>query len=211
MLLQVDGIRVAYGGIEALRGVSFDVDEGEIVALLGANGAGKTTTLRTVSGLLRPKTGTIIFSGTMSYAPNVHAAQWFADECFPRVREAVPDASFVIAGAAPRRSLRRLGRRPGVTVTGFVESMAETLNRATVAVAPMISGAGIQNKVLEALAMAKAHPNIDVRMATTFTGFTQGADAVIARITNEAGETEAIVDPDLEVAILNCLQPKLRR
>jgi len=63
MLLQVDGIRVAYGGIEALRGVSFDVDEGEIVALLGANGAGKTTTLRTVSGLLRPKTGTITFDG----------------------------------------------------------------------------------------------------------------------------------------------------
>ena len=63
MLLQVDGIRVAYGGIEALRGVSFEVDEGEIVTLLGANGAGKTTTLRTVSGLLRPKTGTITFDG----------------------------------------------------------------------------------------------------------------------------------------------------
>ena len=63
MLLQVDGIRVAYGGIEALRGVSFDVDEGEIVTLLGANGAGKTTTLRTVSGLLRPKAGTITFEG----------------------------------------------------------------------------------------------------------------------------------------------------
>ena len=63
MLLQVDGVRVAYGGIEALRGVSFDVDEGEIVTLLGANGAGKTTTLRTVSGLLRPKAGTITFEG----------------------------------------------------------------------------------------------------------------------------------------------------
>ena len=63
MLLQVDGIRVAYGGIEALKGISFDVDEGEIVTLLGANGAGKTTTLRTVSGLLRPKEGTISFEG----------------------------------------------------------------------------------------------------------------------------------------------------
>jgi len=63
MLLQVDGLRVAYGGIEALRGVSFDVNEGEIVTLLGANGAGKTTTLRTVSGLLRPKAGTITFDG----------------------------------------------------------------------------------------------------------------------------------------------------
>jgi len=63
MLLQVEGIRVAYGGIEALKGVSFDVEEGEIVTLLGANGAGKTTTLRTVSGLLRPKEGTISFEG----------------------------------------------------------------------------------------------------------------------------------------------------
>jgi branched-chain amino acid transport system ATP-binding protein len=63
MLLQVDGVRVAYGGIEALRGVSFDVDEGEIVTLLGANGAGKTTTLRTISGLLRPREGTISFEG----------------------------------------------------------------------------------------------------------------------------------------------------
>jgi len=62
-MLQVDSIRVAYGGIEALRGVSFDVAPGEIVTLLGANGAGKTTTLRTVSGLLRPREGTITFDG----------------------------------------------------------------------------------------------------------------------------------------------------
>jgi branched-chain amino acid transport system ATP-binding protein len=63
VLLRVDGLRVSYGAIEALRNVSFEVDEGEIVTLLGANGAGKTTTLRTVSGLLRPKAGTIEFDG----------------------------------------------------------------------------------------------------------------------------------------------------
>jgi branched-chain amino acid transport system ATP-binding protein len=64
MLLNVEDIRVAYGGIEALRGISFDVDEGEIVTLLGANGAGKTTTLRTVSGLLHPLSGSVTFDGT---------------------------------------------------------------------------------------------------------------------------------------------------
>ena len=63
MLLRVEGLRVSYGAIEALRNVSFDVDEGEIVTLLGANGAGKTTTLRTVSGLLKAKGGTITFDG----------------------------------------------------------------------------------------------------------------------------------------------------
>ncbi|MDQ1748450.1 MAG: branched-chain amino acid transport system ATP-binding protein, partial [Frankiaceae bacterium] len=63
MLLRVDGLRVSYGAIEALRDVSFEVDEGEIVTLLGANGAGKTTTLRTISGLLRPKAGSIEFDG----------------------------------------------------------------------------------------------------------------------------------------------------
>jgi len=63
VLLRVEGLRVSYGAIEALRNVSFDVDEGEIVTLLGANGAGKTTTLRTVSGLLRAKGGSITFDG----------------------------------------------------------------------------------------------------------------------------------------------------
>jgi len=63
VLLRVDGLRVSYGAIEALRNITFEVDEGEIVTLLGANGAGKTTTLRTISGLLRPKGGTITFDG----------------------------------------------------------------------------------------------------------------------------------------------------
>jgi branched-chain amino acid transport system ATP-binding protein len=63
MLLLVEGLRVAYGGIEALRGISFDVETGAIVTLLGANGAGKTTTLRSISGILRPRAGSISFDG----------------------------------------------------------------------------------------------------------------------------------------------------
>jgi branched-chain amino acid transport system ATP-binding protein len=72
MLLEVEDIRVAYGGIEALRGVSFAVEEGSIVTLLGANGAGKTTTLRTISGLLRPRTGSITFDGQRIDATPAH-------------------------------------------------------------------------------------------------------------------------------------------
>jgi branched-chain amino acid transport system ATP-binding protein len=62
-LLELDAIEVRYGTIRALRGVSLEVSEGEIVALLGANGAGKTSTLRTISGLLHPVAGTIRFDG----------------------------------------------------------------------------------------------------------------------------------------------------
>ena len=62
-LLAVQDLVTAYGSVEALHGISFHVDDGEIVALLGANGAGKTTTLRTISGLLRPRTGQVRFAG----------------------------------------------------------------------------------------------------------------------------------------------------
>jgi branched-chain amino acid transport system ATP-binding protein len=62
-LLEVDDIEVRYGAIRALKGVTFSVGEGEVVALLGANGAGKTTTQKTVSGMLRPSLGQIRYEG----------------------------------------------------------------------------------------------------------------------------------------------------
>ncbi len=63
MMLEVRDLHVRYGAIEAVRGVSFEVEKGEIVALLGANGAGKTTILRTISGLVAPGRGSIVFCG----------------------------------------------------------------------------------------------------------------------------------------------------
>ena len=63
-LLDVDDIHTFYGNIEALKGISLEVEEGEVVTLIGSNGAGKSTTLRSISGLTPPRTGTIRFDGT---------------------------------------------------------------------------------------------------------------------------------------------------
>ena len=63
MKFEVEGLSVNYGGIEAVRDISFSVEEGEIVTLIGANGAGKSTTLRTIAGLVKPKCGKILFDG----------------------------------------------------------------------------------------------------------------------------------------------------
>ena len=64
-LLYIDDLRVSYGGIEALKGISIQVEKGEIVTLIGANGAGKSTTLRAISGLVPIKTGTITYDGSV--------------------------------------------------------------------------------------------------------------------------------------------------
>ena len=70
MLLTIKDLNVYYGVIQALKGVNFSVDKGEIVALIGANGAGKTTTLHTISGLIEPKSGQILFNGRdISHVP----------------------------------------------------------------------------------------------------------------------------------------------
>lgn len=62
-VLQIKDLQISYGGIEAVRGISFNVKAGEVVTLIGANGAGKSSTLRAISGLVKPKAGTVIFEG----------------------------------------------------------------------------------------------------------------------------------------------------
>jgi len=62
-MLKVENLVVAYGGIEALKGISLEVEEGKIVTLVGANGAGKSTTLRSITGLVKPKSGSITYNG----------------------------------------------------------------------------------------------------------------------------------------------------
>ena len=96
----------------------------------------------------------IVFTGLMNYFPNVDGVRHFCSEIFPRVRAEVPDARFVIVGRNPVRSVRALARLPGVSVTGAVPDVRPYLAAAAVSVAPLRVARGIQNKILEAMAMA---------------------------------------------------------
>ena len=95
----------------------------------------------------------IVFTGVMDYRPNVDAVVWFCNEVLPIVRAEIADANFTICGSRPVRAVRRLARRSGVTVTGWVPDTRPYLDRSEVFVAPLRIARGIQNKLLEALAM----------------------------------------------------------
>jgi sugar transferase (PEP-CTERM/EpsH1 system associated) len=98
----------------------------------------------------------LVFTGAMDYWPNVDAVQWFCDEVFPTLRQRFPDLHFYIVGSRPNAAVQALAQRPGVTVTGTVPDVRPYIAHAAVAVAPLRIARGIQNKVLEAMAMARA-------------------------------------------------------
>jgi len=100
----------------------------------------------------RPQRGVVLLSGNLGYFPTVDGARWFARQVWPRIRAAAPLAVWWLAGARPPRSLRKLGRLPGVSVTANPPDLAPLLAAATVAVAPLRSGSGTPIKVLEAMA-----------------------------------------------------------
>ena len=100
--------------------------------------------------------GMVVMSGVMRYAPNVEAALWFAKEVWPLVRAERPDARFFLVGRDPASAVQALDGRDGITVTGTVEEPADWIARGSVCVAPIRAAAGLQNKLLEAMAMAKA-------------------------------------------------------
>lgn len=94
-----------------------------------------------------------VFVGSMDYRPNADAVQHFAEEILPRVRKTNPRARFVIVGRRPARRIRRLHGRDGIVVTGEVADIQPYLRGAVAAVAPFRISQGVQNKILEALAV----------------------------------------------------------
>lgn len=98
----------------------------------------------------------VTFTGVMSYAPNIAAAEFLAREIFPRVRVRRPDARLALVGRSPGDRVRALAALPGVEVTGDVPDINPWLVGSRVFVCPMVSGTGIKNKLLEAMASGAA-------------------------------------------------------
>jgi polysaccharide biosynthesis protein PslH len=107
--------------------------------------------------------GRILFTGNMSYAPNIDALHYFIEEIWPNILSQFPKATFVIAGQKPGSWIQSLASDK-ITVTGFVEDLAHEYAMAHVVISPLRIGAGTQNKVLEALAM-------DTPVVTTNVGY----------------------------------------
>jgi len=97
----------------------------------------------------------IVFTGQMDYRPNIEGVSWFAEAVFPHIRLRHPEAQFAIVGRKPDAAVQALAKIDGVTVTGEVPDVRPWLAAASVVVAPLKLARGVQNKVLEAMAMAR--------------------------------------------------------
>jgi sugar transferase (PEP-CTERM/EpsH1 system associated) len=150
----------------------------------------------------QPGERALVFTGAMDYWPNVDAVQWFCDNVFPALRERFPELRFYIVGSRPNPAVQALGQRPGVTVTGTVPDVRPYIAHAAVAVAPLRIARGIQNKVLEAMAMARAvvvspqalegidaEPGSELVLAEDAAAF---IDAVSVLLASQDGALEAI-------------------
>ena len=142
----------------------------------------------------------VVFTGAMDYWPNIDAVTWFADRIFPAVRAAVPGAQFTIVGSRPAEAVLALARQPGVVVTGGVPDVRPWLFHAACAVAPLRIARGVQNKVLEAMAMAR--PVVASGQAAEGIRAEAGRDYILAK--GEAEFAHAVV------AQLQCGAPNAR-
>jgi glycosyltransferase involved in cell wall biosynthesis len=129
---------------------------------------------------------TIIFSGKMSYHANISMARYLVEQIMPRIWKFRPAARLYIVGKDPAPAIKKMTRNPLITVTGTVDDIRPFLQRATVAVVPLLYGAGIQNKILEAMATGtpvvttcealsalQARPGIDLFVAEDPHSFSQ--------------------------------------
>jgi len=141
----------------------------------------------------------IVFAGHMDYWPNADAVVWFATEILPLIRAAIPTAQFCIAGANPTQAVRDLAQFPGVQVTGRIADIRPYIAHAALSASPLRIARGIQNKVLEAMAMG-------IPVLATQAAF-EGVDAVPGRdllVADGAGDLAAAA-----IAVLSGQHPDL--
>jgi len=143
----------------------------------------------------------LVFSGAMDYWPNIEGAVWFAEKVFPMVKEAFPHAVFCIAGRNPVDAVLALKKISGIEVTGTVPDMRAHLSSATICVVPLLIARGIQNKVLEGMAMKK--PVIATLGAATGIKAVDGQEIIVAdgeiRMAKEI--IELLKNPDRQLSI----------
>ena len=120
----------------------------------------------------------LVFTGAMDYWANVDAVTWFARDIFPAVKRAHPEAAFYIVGTRPTSEVQALAQHSGVTVTGAVADTRPYIAHAAMAVAPLRIARGIQNKILEAMAMAK--PTVVTEQALEGIDAQAGRDLLLA-------------------------------
>ncbi|MEP7207674.1 MAG: TIGR03087 family PEP-CTERM/XrtA system glycosyltransferase [Casimicrobiaceae bacterium] len=142
----------------------------------------------------------VLFTGAMDYWPNVDAVRWFASEVLPALRERDPAVRFYIAGMNPDPRVLDLGREPGIVVTGRVGDIRPYVQHARVVVAPLRIARGVQNKVLEAMAMGRAV--VATPAAATGLDFVPGTDLAVADEPAAFGAAvQALLDPGLAAAM----------
>jgi len=117
----------------------------------------------TLPHALRFKPQTLMFAGAMDYRANVDGIIWFCKEILPEIMTAVPETQFYIVGGNPTRNVRNLGVKNGIKVTGFVEDVRKYYQMADVCLVPLRIARGVQNKILESMAMEK--PVVSTSMA----------------------------------------------
>ncbi len=120
------------------------------------NGVREELLARRLQAAIKEEDHRLVFLGKMDYAPNVDAVSYFVHSIFPKLRARDPRLEFWIVGTSPRPTVSALERIAGVRVTGFLEDPFALVERAKLVIAPLRYGAGIQNKVLEAMALGKA-------------------------------------------------------
>ncbi len=166
----------------------------------------------------------LVFTGVMNYLPNVEGVCRFVEQVWPLIRAESPEADFVIVGRNPVEAVRKLATHRGVSVTGEVDDVRPYLRRATVMVAPLNFARGVQNKVLEAMAMRKpivatpaavAGLRVEDGIQVSIAKSPQAFASAVVRIINDRDWRESLADSarsfvEREHQWPSILQPLLR-